>query len=66
MKQKIIIFIVMLALVVPSVNEVFGQAKKTTSSQTTKKTSTSSTSSKSSKNSKGKKERKARKSLFLK
>ena len=61
MKQKIIIFIVMLVLVVPSVNEVFGQAKKTTLSQTTKKTSTSSTSSKSSKNSKGKKGKKSKK-----
>lgn len=59
MKQKLIIFVVMLALVMPVVNTTFGQTKKTTTTQTGKKTSGKSTKGKtSSKGKKGKKKSK--------
>ena len=56
MKQKIIIFIVMLALFMPVSNVTFGQTKKTTTSQSSKKTSSKSSSTKGKKGKKSKKE----------
>ena len=59
MKQKIIIFIVMLALIMPIANVTFGQTKKASTSQSSKKTS--SKSSKNTKSTKGKKGKKKKK-----
>lgn len=56
MKQKIIIFIVMLALFMPVSNVTFGQTKKTTTSQSSKKTSSKGSSTKGKKGKKSKKE----------